>query len=374
MKHLSLIGTLWIISLSLTSCEEKPLPKPFEDQVDFFLEGEIDGKAIRLDAGKQDYYMYTQRERNQDNLWLFKGQLSPVNCQGCPGSFAIEFRDVDIRPDNGPFNIPSIFRVKSYDFAFAPSLGPQFYQVNYQSQSSGGNNPILQWTFGDGSTSTELNPVRYYEQVDGTSFEVCLTASDGVSCESQICNEVRLTANSCKADFSTIIDTSLNSVKFESQIQGDGSIQYNWMFGDGSSSTFADPIYLYPLAGRYQAQLQIEDADGCIATHSRLISSDPDICTHNFSYEVEKVSSPDSMQFGHIRVLWWDENGQLYRSDWSQQDTESNFEVTEVLDYQNNELDQPTLRLGLKLNCWLSNGDHEVRLKNATAYLGVALP
>jgi len=374
MKHLCSIAILWVLCLSIISCEEKPLPLPSEDQVDFYLDGEIDGKSLKIDAGKQGYYMYTRRERNPDNLWIFEGQLSQVDCLGCPNSFAVEFRDVEARPENGPFDIPAIFRPKSYPFSYAPSLGPVLFKVNYQTQVSGGTNPVLQWTFGDGSTSNELNPVRFYEAISGNSFEVCLEAADGQNCESQICNEVRLDLNACKVDFSAEIDSGLNYVKFESQIQGAAPIQYAWSFGDGNTSTLPDPGVIYQTKGRYKTELMITDANGCMTSYSRLVSTDPNQCTFNFDYEVEQVTSPDSLQFGHVRVLWWDENGQLYRSDWSQQDSASNFEITEVLDYQQNELGQPTLRLGLKLNCRLSNGDHEVRLENANAYLGVALP
>ncbi|MEM6343087.1 MAG: PKD domain-containing protein [Bacteroidota bacterium] len=374
MKNLSFFIVLGGMCLSLLSCQEKPLPLPSEGEVDFYLDGQIDGQAIRLDAGKKGYYMYTRRERNINNLWIFEGQLSPVDCQECPNSFAIEFRDVDIRPDNGGFDIPSIFQPKSYPFAFAPSLGPVLFKVSYQTHASGGNNPLLQWTFGDGSTSNELNPIRFYEEISGNSYEVCLSATDGQNCESQICNEVRLDLEACKVDFVAEIDTGLNYVKFESQIQGAAPIQYNWSFGDGNSSNQADPGVIYQTKGRYKAELNIIDANGCRASYSRLVSTDPNQCTYNFDYQLEQVTSPDSMQFGHVRVLWWDENGQLYRSDWSQQDSESKIEITEVLDYQDNELGQPTLRLGLDLNCRLSNGDHEVRLENAKAFIGVALP
>ncbi|MEL6592637.1 MAG: PKD domain-containing protein, partial [Bacteroidota bacterium] len=170
------------------------------------------------------------------------------------------------------------------------------------------------------------------------------------------------------------IDSGLNSVSFESQSIGKGELEYLWKFGDGNSSTLAEPTYFYSNAGRYLSQLKITDQDGCESFHNRLLSTDPTLCTHNFTYDVSEVTSPDSLQFGHVRVLWWDKDGVLYRSDWSSQDDESQFKVNEILEYDENELGFPTVRLGLEINCRLSNGDHEIFANGIQAYLGVALP
>ncbi|MEL7340092.1 MAG: PKD domain-containing protein [Bacteroidota bacterium] len=374
MRLLIAAMALLAITLGGVGCQPNNLPPSVDDEVDFFVLGQIDGKAIKLEAGKEDYYMHTRRERSTDNIWRFQGTLSQTRCLDCPESFAIEIRDARIRPDNDGFDLGAVFKTKNYPFAFAPSLGPRLYQVNFQSQSSGGNTPLLQWTFGDGTTSNEANPTRFYEQIPGQRFEVCLQAADGGTCETQVCNDVILDIDHCQANFTMQIDTAFNRVRFENQSSGSGELSYQWQFGDGGSATIAEPTYFYSSSGRYLSKLSISDQDGCEATYSQQVSTDPDLCTHNFSYTISEATSPDSLQFGHVRVLWWDANGVLYRSDWSSQDGESRFQITEILDYDDNELGQPSIRLGLEIVCRLSNGDHEIVAKGLQAYLGVALP
>ncbi|MEL6844970.1 MAG: hypothetical protein AAFP02_17320, partial [Bacteroidota bacterium] len=168
------VAVLLAIMLVGAGCQQNELPPSAQDDVDFFVSGIIDGQPVKLEAGKQAYYMHTRRERSTGNIWRFTGTLSPTNCLDCPESFAIEIRDANVRAENEPFDLGAVFKTKEYPFAFAPSLGPRLYQVDFNSQSKGGNNPILQWTFGDGSSSIEANPTRFYEQIPGQVYEVCL--------------------------------------------------------------------------------------------------------------------------------------------------------------------------------------------------------
>ncbi len=119
------------------------------------------------------------------------------------------------------------------------------------------------WTFGDGSTSTQINPVKIYT-VAGTypikllsDFGACkdsITKSI-VVLEKPISNFNSPNPNSCKAPHQVnFVSSSVNA------------ISYNWSFGDGGTSTQPNPSYTYTAAGNYDVTLVTTNALGCTDT------------------------------------------------------------------------------------------------------------
>lgn len=52
----------------------------------------------------------------------------------------------------------------------------------------------------------------------------------------------------------------------------DGTISYFWTFGDGSTSTAANPTHMYASYGSYTVSLKITDNDGHVATDTRVVN------------------------------------------------------------------------------------------------------
>ncbi len=121
------------------------------------------------------------------------------------------------------------------------------------------------WYFGDGGTSTQMNPSHTYAQA-GT-YNVTLVISDS-ACTDSVTKAVTVTSQggNCVSSFTYTIDTT-GLTAFTEQTTGNVNA-YAWDFGDGNSSTAANPVHLYTASGTYVV---------CLTAYSTVDSSCYDV-------------------------------------------------------------------------------------------------
>ncbi len=133
------------------------------------------------------------------------------------------------------------------------------------------------WTFGDGATSTAANPSHTY-QAAGT-YSASLQVSDGVNTTTS--SNITIKVSSAGSNQPPIANASATPtsgaapllVSFSSAGSSDpegAALTYNWTFGDGTTSTAANPTHTYSNAGAYIAQLTV--SDGTNATASAILN------------------------------------------------------------------------------------------------------
>ncbi len=130
--------------------------------------------------------------------------------------------------------------------------------------TSVGSNLQYLWDFGDGNTSSQMNPQHTYA-TQGV-YTTCLTiySNDSIStCVDSVCYPINITDTTggsgtpCDASFQFNVNNS--SVSFTST--GAGSYGYFWDFGDGNTSTQANPNHIYASSGNYLACLTVYSND-----------------------------------------------------------------------------------------------------------------
>lgn len=121
------------------------------------------------------------------------------------------------------------------------------------------------WNFGDGNTSTSLNPSNTYTAA-GT-YTVTLISTDASGCvdtttgtvlvnQTPVANFVADTMVACNVPF-TVTFTNTST----------GGTNYAWDFGDGGTSTLQNPVHTYTAAGTYTVTLIAINAAGpCVDT------------------------------------------------------------------------------------------------------------
>lgn len=139
--------------------------------------------------------------------------------------------------------------------------------IDFVNTSSGAS--AYTWNFGDGTTSTEINPSHTYTKA-GT-FTVTLTAFTTVGG----CSDSAVQTGFVKINVPTILgftDLPFSGcapaiINFNPSIfSPDSIVSYKWSFGDGSTSTEAAPVYTYNVPGNYTVMLTIITTGGCTDT------------------------------------------------------------------------------------------------------------
>ena len=75
-----------IVGLTMIGCKKKPIvpiPSDFEGETVFKVDGKLDNNSLSIEAGKEDFYMYTDYELNGENLMEFTGEFQKnEKCEG----------------------------------------------------------------------------------------------------------------------------------------------------------------------------------------------------------------------------------------------------------------------------------------------------
>ncbi len=133
-----------------------------------------------------------------------------------------------------------------------------------------------QWTFGDGATSGQENPIHFYAQPGLKSIKLEIL-TDIAGCNNSVLfeNLVDVSAEPVLNAFFTANPSATCDVPatvFFASGQALNGVEYSWDFGDSGSST--DPtstIHQYTEEGVYEATLSLTKGD-CVSTFTRTVS------------------------------------------------------------------------------------------------------
>ncbi len=181
------------------------------------------------------------------------------------------------------------------------------------------------WDFGDGSTSTQQNPMHSYS-TSGT-YNVCLTISDAATnCSDKYCANITISAiqQSCHADFSYSIKKRV--VTFTDLCSGiKSSTNYTWDFGDSSSSTSRNPKHTYASDNIYNVCLYIHDSD-CTDTICKAF-----VITTNYTISgtIYLGNTSTTADYGKVWAIHFDSSSSsLAAFDSTQVDSSGNYTLT----------------------------------------------
>jgi PKD repeat protein len=167
-------------------------------------------------------------------------------------------------PSGKPANQPPVAVASA-----SPTNGPAPLAISFSSTGSydpEGVAVTYNWTFGDGTTSTAANPSHTYSAAG--SYTAQLTVSDGVTATTS--SSLLISVNAAGSNQPpvgvaaatpaagraplTVAFTSAGSYDPEG-----AALTYSWSFGDGTTSTAANPSHTYQTSGVYTAQLTVSD-------------------------------------------------------------------------------------------------------------------
>lgn len=143
-------------------------------------------------------------------------------------------------------------------------------EIHFKDTSSGKGLTYL-WNFGNGSTSTDQNPVFSYGGTD-TTYTVKLVVTDRGGCSDSVTRGKYITTITPKPAFD-IQDTMTICPPIETKFSflGKDYQSFEWDFGDGGTSTLLNPTHFYNSYGDFTATLNLTGYGGCVKSASKIV-------------------------------------------------------------------------------------------------------
>lgn len=131
-----------------------------------------------------------------------------------------------------------------------------------------GNVSTWTWIFGDGATGSGQNPTHVYE--DTGYFDVTLIVCNGGCCDSiTFTNYIYINPPIAAFDVTYNCDTPKKRIFTDKSI---GADEWNWDFGDGTTSNIPSPVHVYADTGTYTVTLRVKNyTTGCEYTKTAII-------------------------------------------------------------------------------------------------------
>lgn len=156
--------------------------------------------------------------------------------------------------------------------------------VSFTGETNPSKPASYSWHFGD-DTFGQGQTISHQYTYAGI-FEVTLTTVDEDSCTAVSSQFVLVADTGCQANFTWAIDSiQTNRIHFTNTSIGNGMTYFEWNFGDGSTTTFPDPVHSFS-PGTYQVCLTIYAGN----------------CTHTFC-ETITISGQQNCQAGYTYLF-----------------------------------------------------------------------
>lgn len=242
--------------------------------------------------------------------------FEPVHEYAQPGIYNVCLTMVDsMLSCTSTFCLEVWVNLLSSDCEALYSFDVQGNTISFTDMSTGFPDAWL-WNFGDGTASSEQNPIHAWN-IPGT-YQVCLTIyNDSTQCEDTFCDIVTIgdTLPDCHADYSYAQVQGL-TYAFTNLSTGQPD-QVIWDFGDGTPFSYeTNPVHTWEQAGIYHVCLAIiSNLTGCQDVMCLYITVGDTIsaCQADFNFLVDSVPGNtnhywfiDSSTGINISSWYWD--------------------------------------------------------------------
>ena len=207
---------------------------------------------------------FTGQENGDECAWISSGQGAAALVAFSTGSFAMQStwsNDTNRCDISHPIVSGSGGGGGTPTANFTYSASGLTVSFTDTSTDSGGTIGSHAWTFGDGATSSATNPTHTYAA--GGTYSVTETVTDsGNGSTSSKTSAVTVSASGGTPTANFTYTISGLTVNFtDTSTDSGGSIgMHSWNFGDGSTSTAANPSHTYASAGTYSVSETVYDS------------------------------------------------------------------------------------------------------------------
>ena len=211
-----------------------------------------------------------------DGTTLVTNQSLITHTYPAAGTYFVTLRLIDTAYCNYPDSTRDTLRIAANVKAQfeTPASGCVPYNAVFTNTSLAGQQFF--WDFGDGTTSTEENPIHLYNFID--TYVVKLKVTDPSTCN-KVDSTQKTIIVSAKPTASFIFSPSVpkENTPFDFTNLSTGAILYKWFFGDGDSvaTRNRDTIvsHIYNVTGSYTVTMVAYNIYGCTDTSRQTVQA-----------------------------------------------------------------------------------------------------
>jgi gliding motility-associated-like protein len=195
---------------------------------------------------------------------------APLHTYTQPGTYTVKLVYTTAGGCTDSVIMKDVIRVGSHPnvaFAATPRDACAFTGIYFKDNSTGALADKWLWSFGDGSTGTEQNPIHIYQDTGYYNIKLVVW-NNGCKDSLTIARYVHI-----KPPIARFIVNPVNcTLKFSRQFsdQSIGATSWFWDFGDGATSTQPNPVHAYSKAGSYIVKLTVKN-ETCEHTTSKQV-------------------------------------------------------------------------------------------------------
>ncbi|NIG56389.1 PKD domain-containing protein [Chitinophaga sp. Cy-1792] len=181
------------------------------------------------------------------------------------------------------------------------------------------SNPTYSWDFGDGNTSTAVNPTHVYAATG--IYTVTLTITGGIGCQATTSQTVNVVPPPVASFvYKEVSPAAFDQIQFTNTSRSlvGFTLSYHWDFGDGNTATDISPLHQYSAQGTYTVTLTATSPTGCAAVFTTVVKIESNVQVNagmNINNEVQCFSvnnfvftdaSVVGRSGGFITGFYWD--------------------------------------------------------------------
>jgi PKD repeat protein len=181
--------------------------------------------------------------------------------------------DTDI--DFATVNVINRGPVADANGPYSGTVGVGVLFSSFGSTDPDGSFLSYRWTFGDGGTSTLANPTHAYLTSGVKTVSLTVTDIDGATDIDFTTVDInRRPVAEANGPYPGTVGVAVSFSSAGSNDPDGSFLSYRWSFGDGGTSTLANPTHAYLTSGQRTVTLTVTDIDG---------ATDTDFATANIS-------------------------------------------------------------------------------------------
>jgi PKD repeat protein len=381
MKKLLKYTYIAAIVCALQACSGDVLPTTFDAPAVFGIQGTLGSDNISIEAGRNGYYLYTQKSYGTDSVFTFTSALKQVSANAGKPIFEVAIRDYMLRTPAQPIDIDNIVAItQNYYFKNNSNTSANGSLLKFVAETQGTPPFTYAWNFGDGTAAnTEITTHNF---AHSGNYQVELVVRDAQNRVQNLSNPVFVppTYEVCTGNFNQL-RTADRTFNFGAIITPDKQpTSIRWDMGDGTIYTNQQYFitHTYRENGVYQVAMNMVMRDltdtaaaPCmVSVAKRVVTAGTNAAGLGFNYITGYT--PTRHNLSTVEVRYTDENDKKYSSIGGLQPQWTSFVVENTEPYLVNENGLPTQKIIAKVSCRLFGDNDYIDLKNAQISFGLA--